>query len=201
MSDNEFLPKHQRPPTDRRRPLVRAVVPPVLSAAFDPALRRVASADGHDPWARPPAIDGAPRLEEVRTSRRRRHRLAWNERFLEAAGPHQVRLTVPLLGAYPPSDFGYRVGLVLQGAWIGRASGGVPPVTAVAVHVRHARGQRCLLVLMTLDPGQSAGRLDGPAVARALDDAVVLCGDEDAAVGSSAPRSRLGPLRTVRPRR
>lgn len=116
--------------------------------------------------------------------------------MLEEQGPRQFRLTVPLLGPYPPPDFGYRLGRELSRLWVGRSRMITPGVTAVAAHVRHSRGQRCLIVLITLGPGVRLEQADGPMLARGLDEALMTCSDLPS--GSDDHR---GPMRTPPPRR
>jgi hypothetical protein len=164
--------RDRRIPTPRDFELPPRTSPIGVDAVVDPSLERVPGADGRDPWQRPPAIDGAPRLEETRSGQRRRYLMQWHEREVRSPQRNQLRVSVPLIGSAPAPDFGYRVGQELDHLWVQQPVPGIAPITAVAAHVGEARGRRHLVILITLGGTVTDRRIDGSAMARSLELAV-----------------------------
>jgi hypothetical protein len=181
------LPRRAPATSDYELPLRMA---PISAAAVtDPSLQRVPDADGRDPWQRPPAIEGVPRLEETRQGQRRRYLMLWHERETRSPQRGQLRVSVPLIGSAPAPDFGYRVGRELDHLWVQQPVPGIAPITAVAAHVGEARGRRNLVLLITLGGTGHDRRVDGSAMARSLDLAVEQASNPERPTLGAAPIS------------
>lgn len=144
----------------------------------DAALRRVREADGRDPWQRPDHLEGPPRLEEVRASRRR-YAVRWQQRAVARLSPTQLRITAPLVGPIPPADFGYRLAQRLQTGLNSDVTVAAHGPLTVAANVAEV-GQEPHLTMVITGRALERGRpFDSAHVNAPLENALRLLSSED----------------------
>ena len=160
-----------------------------LRTDADAALRRVPDADRRDPWRRPDRIDGVPRLDEVRISRRR-YGVRWAQRTVAALSSSQTRINVPLIGPAPPPNFGYRLSQRLVKALNSDPiASRLGPVT-VAANVSVAGASHHLTMVITTRPHEHGRQFDTALMSSPLELALrVLSNEDDTFRAHEAPRS------------